>query len=82
MEQNYKNKEILVRKRMAAFLEKLLQHLGYDTRHDVFKQIVYNETACETHSKQKIKNYGTPTCTCCATAKTHFRKTFSNVFCI
>ena len=33
------NKELLVRKKMASFIEKLLRCLDYDFRHDIFKQI-------------------------------------------
>ncbi len=51
------NKELIVRKKMAAFLEKLLRYFGYDFRHDIYKQIVYNETDCQTPLEEKIKNY-------------------------
>lgn len=42
------NKELIVRKRMSAFLEKALRFCGYDFRHDDFKQIVYGEKECNT----------------------------------
>lgn len=51
------NKELIVRKRIASFLEKLLRYFGYDFRHDLYKQIVYNETSCQTPFEEKIKNY-------------------------
>ena len=31
------NKELIVRKRIASFLEKLLRYFGYDFRHDLYK---------------------------------------------
>ncbi len=41
--EQYKNKELVVRKQMAGFLEKLFRHAGYDFRHDLFKNVVYGE---------------------------------------
>lgn len=54
---NVKGKELLVRKKMASFLERLLQYWGYDLRHDTFKQIMYGELCVNTESEQTIKNY-------------------------
>lgn len=51
------DKELIVRKRIASFLEKLLQYLGYDFRHDTFKGIVYGETDSRTPQENRIKNY-------------------------
>lgn len=56
MKQHIKNKELLVRKRMSAFLEKLLRYCGYDFRHDLYKQIIYAETEVRTPFEEKIKN--------------------------
>ena len=49
-------KELLVRKRIALFLEKILRFLGYDFRHDIYKGITYFEMATETEFEEKIKN--------------------------
>ena len=54
---NTKGKELLVRKRMATFLEKLLRYFGHDFRHDLYKQIVYAEADCQTPLEDRIKNY-------------------------
>lgn len=50
------NKELLVRKKMASFIEKLLRCLDYDFRHDIFKQIIYSEIAVKTPLEEWIKN--------------------------
>lgn len=57
MVNKYKKNELLVRKRMAAFVEKMFRFLGYDFRHDLYKQIVYSETEVQTPLEEKIKNY-------------------------
>lgn len=49
-------KEILVRKRTSAFIEKLLNHSGYDFHHDEYKQIIYGETDCKTPFQTMVKN--------------------------
>lgn len=53
----YKNNELLVRKRIAAFIENMFIFLGYDFRHDLYKRIVYGETEAQTPLEEKIKNY-------------------------
>lgn len=50
------NKELIVRKRMSAFLEKALRYCGYEFRHDDYKQIVYGESGCKTPLEDKIKS--------------------------
>lgn len=57
MEKNFKNCELLVRKRIAALIENVFRYLGYDFRHDLYKQIVYGEAETETPFEDKIKNY-------------------------
>ena len=53
---NTQEKELIVRKRMVSFLEKALRFLGYDFRHDEYKQIVYGEIPCKTPFESKIKS--------------------------
>lgn len=50
-----RDKELLVRKRMASFIEKLFVYFGYDIGHDVFKEIIYNERSFFTGTEEKIK---------------------------
>ena len=50
-------KEIIVRKRMTSFLEKLFKFFNYDLRHDIFKSIMYGEVSPETLKEEKMKNY-------------------------
>lgn len=50
------NKELIVRKRMSAFLEKALRYCGYDFRHDDYKQIIYGESGCKTDFEMMMKN--------------------------
>lgn len=54
---NAKGKELVVRKRVASILEKLLRCCRYDFRHDIYKQIVYGEIAYNTPFEEKVKNY-------------------------
>lgn len=53
---NMQNKELIVRKRMSAFLEKVLRYFGYEFRHDDYKQIIYGESGCKTPLEDKIKS--------------------------
>ena len=50
------NKRILVRKKIANFLEKTLRYCGYDFDHDVFKKIIYSEDEYRTPVEEKIKS--------------------------
>ena len=52
---NTQGKELVVRKRTSAFLEKLLRFLGHDFCHDDFKKIIYGEKGCFTPFEEKIK---------------------------
>lgn len=56
MEKNFKDCELIVRKRITAFVEKVFRFLGYDFRHDLYKQIVYGEAEMQTPLEEKIKN--------------------------
>ena len=49
------NKEVLVRKRMSAFIEALFQFYGYNFRHDDYKQFIYAEAGVKTPLEEKIK---------------------------
>ena len=60
MEEIYRltrNKRIIVRKKIANFLEKVFRYCGYDFDHDVFKKVIYSEDAYKTPVEAKIKNY-------------------------
>ncbi len=48
--------ELIVRKKLAQFIEKYFRYLGYDFRHTLFKQIVYMETPIQTQLEQTLKN--------------------------
>lgn len=52
-----KNKELIVRKKIVNFFEKILRHLNYDFSHDRFKGIVYSEISPETPLEEKVKIY-------------------------
>ena len=51
-----KDKELVVRKKIASIIEKMLRHLGYDFLHDRYKEIVYSESKCVTEEEHYIKN--------------------------
>ena len=48
---------LVVRKHVASFIEKILRCLGYDFRHDLFKQVVYGEIPYKTAEEEKWKCY-------------------------
>lgn len=50
------NKELIVRKRMSAFIEKALRFCGHDFRHDDYKKIIYGETGCKTDLEYMFKS--------------------------
>ncbi len=54
---NKQDKELIVRKRTGAFIEKVFRFCGYDFRHDEYKQIIYGEIACKTPLESKIKSH-------------------------
>ncbi len=48
--------ELIVRKKLAQFIEKYFRYLGYDFRHSIFKQIVYMETPIQSKLEEKMKS--------------------------
>ncbi len=48
--------ELIIRKKLAQFIEKYFHYLGYDFRHTLFKQIIYMETDVQTKLEEKIKS--------------------------
>lgn len=53
----YSTKELLVRKKIASFIEKIIRYFGNDVRHDIFKAVVYGEIGAATKSEEILKNY-------------------------
>lgn len=53
----YENKELLVRKKIASFIEKTMRYFGNDIRHDTFKSVVYGEIGAATKGEEILKNY-------------------------
>ncbi len=51
-----KNKQVLVRKKIVNFLEKIFNYCGYDFNHDVFKKIIYSEAEYKTKVEEKFKS--------------------------
>lgn len=51
----FKNKEILVRKILAGFIEKLFNYLGYNLNHDRVKKVLYGEDSFNNNDEEKIK---------------------------
>ena len=52
-----KNKELIVRKRISLFIEKIFRFFEYDFRHDIYKGITNLEFGAETEVEEKIKNF-------------------------
>lgn len=52
-----KNKELVVRKRVGSFIEKICNYLEYDFDHEVYKKVIYNEISCNTIFFEKVKRY-------------------------
>ncbi len=52
-----KDKELIVRKRIVNFLEKIFKYLGYEFRHDNFKKVLYGEEMYVTPMEERAKNY-------------------------
>ena len=57
LKKKFINKELLVRKRICGFLEKILWYCGYDLSHNTYKSLFYSEKECETIHETKAKNY-------------------------
>ena len=53
----YARKELLVRKKVASLIEKVIRFFGNDIRHDIFKGVVYGEIGAATKSEEILKNY-------------------------
>lgn len=51
----FKNKEILVRKILAGFIEKLFNYLGYNLKHDRVKKVLYGEDSFNSNTEERIK---------------------------
>lgn len=51
------SKELIVRKRIANFIEKILKYYGYDFYHDDYKRVVYSEMPARTIFEIKAKAY-------------------------
>lgn len=50
-------KELIVRKNLSNFLEKVLNYCGYEFRHDIYKQIIYSEIGVTIPFEEKIKSF-------------------------
>ena len=50
-------KEMIVRKKVAALIEKSFRYFNYDFRHDIFKQIIYGEIEFSTPLEEKLKSF-------------------------
>ena len=48
--------ELIIRKKLAQFIEKYFRYLDYDFRHTLFKQIIYLETGVQTKLEEKMKS--------------------------
>lgn len=75
-----KNKELVVRKRIVNFLEMIFAYLGYDFRHDDFKNVLYNEGSYITIMEEKAKNYYDGLLYLINNKKTSFTSTLLNRF--
>ena len=53
---DFKTKEILVRKKVSRFIEKLITHLGYNINYQLYKEIIYREKTCENEKEVEVKN--------------------------
>lgn len=52
---NFENKRILVRKKLAGFIEKLFNYLGYKLNHDRVKKVLYGEESFKSDDEERIK---------------------------
>ncbi len=55
--ENYKDKELIVRKKVAGLIEKVLNHFEKNIRHDTYKSVVYGESAPMDANESRFKNY-------------------------
>ena len=52
-----KNKELVVRKRVVAIIEKTLRVFGFDFSHDRYKEVIYEKDSYRSETEEKIKKY-------------------------
>lgn len=52
-----KNKELVVRKRVVAIIEKTLRVFGFDFSHDRYKEVIYEKDFPKSEVEQKLKRY-------------------------
>lgn len=51
------SKELIVRKRVVNFIEKIFKYFGYDFYHDDLKMVLYSELPARTNLELKAKSY-------------------------
>ena len=51
------DKELIVRKVVISFIEKIFRFFGYDFNHDEFKAVIYCDKEYNTNTLEKIKRY-------------------------
>ncbi len=51
------DKELIVRKKLTSFIEKLFKYYKYDFEHNIFKKVVYGEDYFKTPLEEKFKTY-------------------------
>ena len=49
--------ELIVRKTVSQFIEKIFRFYNYDFNHDEFKKVVYNERQALNKTEEKLKDY-------------------------
>lgn len=49
--------ELIVRKKVSAFIEKQFRYFGYDFDHDEYKKVTYGEKGISTPLEEKLKSY-------------------------
>lgn len=52
-----KNKELVVRKRVVAIIEKTLRVFGFDFSHDRYKEVIYEKDFPKSEVEEKLKRY-------------------------
>lgn len=53
----FDSKELIVRKKMVAFIEKTFRFLNYEFNHDDYKAMIYGEKECRTKQDFLLKSY-------------------------
>ena len=49
--------ELIVRKTISQFIEKIFRYHGYDFNHNEYKKVVYNEREALNNTEEKLKCY-------------------------